>query len=217
MEVQLIQIFVFAVVIFLVYALYRELFNPAFTFFICVVAFLLTGVLSPADMLNGLSNPQLIIIFLLMMVTAGIRVIFGSGPFTKLFGTALKPRAFLFKMMVSVSSVSAFMNNTPIVAFMIPYVKDWAQKTGNPASKFLIPLSFATVLGGMITVIGTSTNLVLAGLIAAYKLPALGFQDFLFLGVAVTIAGCLYLYFIGYKLLPTNPNEIEELREHLKE
>ena len=115
---------------------------------------------------EGLSNQQIIIIFLLVLVTAGLRMIYGVAFFTKLFSKELSPKKFLLRMMVMVSSVSGFLNNTPIVAFMIPYVKDWADKTGNSSSKFLIPLSFATMLGGMITVIGTSTNLVLNGLIA---------------------------------------------------
>lgn len=122
---------------------------------------------------------------------------------------------------MTVSTVSAFLNNTPIVAFMIPYVKDWAHKTGNPASKFLIPLSFATVLGGMITVIGTSTNLVLNGLILQYRetynLTLLGFEDFFYLGIIVTLVGWAYFYFIGYNLLPSNENKLEALRENVKE
>ncbi len=211
------QGYVLVVVIFLVYALYKETFNPAFTFFICAVALLLPGVITPEELIKGLSNKQIIIIFLLVLVTAGIRLIFGTEMFSKLFHAGLKPKAFLLRMMLTVSSISAFLNNTPIVAFMIPYVKDWAKKTGNPASKFLIPLSFATVLGGMITVIGTSTNLVLAGLIAEYKLPSLAYQDFLYLGLMVTVMGWAYLYFIGYNLLPFNTNKIEELRENLKE
>src|SRR5690606_27182027 len=104
-----------------------------------------------------------------------------------------------------------------IVAFMIPYVKDWAERKGLASSKFLIPLSFATILGGMITVIGTSTNLILAGLMGEYNLPALHFTDFLYLGVMVTIAGWIYLYFVGYKLLPARESKIGMLREHLKE
>ncbi len=217
MELQLVQVFVFVLVAFLVYALYTELFNPAFSFFICVVALLLTGVLTPKEVLNGLSNQQLIIIFLLMMVTAGIRVIFGSKAFTKLFSTAMRPRAFLMRMMVSVSSISAFMNNTPIVAFMIPYVKDWAERSGYPPSKFLMPLSFATMLGGMITVIGTSTNLILTGLMAEYNMPPLHFTDFLYLGLAVTASGILFLYFIGYRMLPDREDKLDLLRGHLKE
>jgi di/tricarboxylate transporter len=211
------QGFVFCVVVFLVYALYKELFNPAFTFFICVVAFLLTGVLSPLDALRGLSSPQLIIIFLLMMVSAGIRLIFGGELFTRLFKPGLTPKSFLLRMMLTVSPVSAFLNNTPIVAFMIPYVKDWAERTGHPSSKFLIPLSFATILGGMITVIGTSTNLILSGLMAEYNVPLLQFTDFLYLGLIVTVIGWAYLYFIGYKLLPAKESKIDVLREHLKE
>ncbi|MBT1704867.1 SLC13 family permease [Chryseosolibacter indicus] len=217
MDLTFAQVYVLVVVAFLVIALYREVFNPALTFFISTVGLLLGGIITPAETLKGLSNIQIIIIFLLVLVTAGIRLIFGTDLFIKLFNPRLSAKAFLLRMMVTVSSMSAFLNNTPIVAFMIPYVKDWAQKTGNPASKFLIPLSFATILGGMITVIGTSTNLVLNGLIGEYKLPLLQFKDFFFLGIVVTVVGWVYLYFIGYKLLPANTNEIDILRENVKE
>lgn len=212
-----IQVYVLLVVAFLVFALYKELFNPSLTFFIATIALLLAGVITPTELLKGLSNQQIIVIFLLVLVTAGIRAIYGSELFSKLFNPNLSPKAFLFRMMVTVSSISAFLNNTPIVAFMIPYVKDWADRTGNSASKFLIPLSFATILGGMITVIGTSTNLVLNGLVQQYNLPLLEFKDFLFLGVIVTVVGWVYLYFIGFKLLPNNPNRIDALRQNLKE
>ena len=211
------QGYVLLVVVFLVLSLYREWFNPALTFFIATVALLLGKVITPAEILQGLSNQQIIIIFLLMLVTAGVRTIFGVEALSRVFNPRLSQKAFLFRMMVTASSLSSVLNNTPIVAFMIPYVKDWAQKTGNPASKFLIPLSFATILGGMITVIGTSTNLVLNGLVLQYDLPLLGFRDFFYLGVAVSTVGGLYLYFVGFHLLPSNPNEIDALRENLKE
>ena len=217
MDLSFAQGYVLLIVLFLVLALYREWFNPALTFFIATVALLLGRIITPQEILQGLSNPQIIIIFLLMLVTAGIRSIFGSGAFSKLFNPSLSPKAFLLRMMLTVSSMSSMLNNTPIVAFMIPYVKDWARRTGNPASKFLIPLSYATILGGMITVIGTSTNLVLNGLVMQYDLPMLGFRDFFYLGVLITVAGGLYLYFVGYRLLPSNPNEIDALRENLKE
>jgi di/tricarboxylate transporter len=211
------QVFVLLVVIFLVFSLYRELFNPSLTFFIATVALLLGGVLTPAELLKGLSNQQIIVIFLLVLVTAGIRSIYGSEIFTRLFSASLKPKAFLFRMMVMVSSISAFLNNTPIVAFMIPYVKDWADKNGYAASKFLIPLSFATIVGGMITVIGTSTNLVLMGLLQEYNLPLLQFQDFVYLGIIVTVMAWVYLYYVGYSLLPDNVNKIDALRKNVKE
>ena len=217
MDIGFSQGYVLLIVVFLVLSLYREWFNPSLTFFIATVALLLGKVITPAEILQGLSNQQIIIIFLLVLVTAGIRSILGSEAFSKLFNPKLSPKTFLLRMMLTVTAISPMLNNTPIVAFMIPYVKDWAQKTGNPASKFLIPLSYATILAGMITVIGTSTNLVLNGLILQYNLPLLGFRDFIFLGVIVTISGGLYMYFIGYRLLPSNPNEIDALRENLKE
>lgn len=217
MDFSVSQGYVLLVVIFLIASLYREWFNPSLTFFISTVALLLGGVITPKELLTGLANEQIILVFLLVVVTASIRAVYGPELFTRFFHPKLSPKKFLFRMMAFVSSISAFLNNTPIVAFMIPYVRDWAQRSGYPASKFLIPLSFATILGGMITVIGTSTNLVLNGLIAQYNLPLLGFYDFVFLGLLVTVFGGAYLYFIGYRLLPDNPNEIDVLREHVRE
>jgi len=211
------QLITLLVVLFLILSLYREWFNPSLSFFISAMALMVADVITPQELLKGLSNQQIIIIFLLVLITAGIRMIYGDELFSKLFSKNLTPKKFLLRMMLVVSSVSAFLNNTPIVAFMIPYVKDWSEKTGNPSSRFLIPLSFATIFGGMITVIGTSTNLVLNGLVAEYNLPLLGFTDFLFLGIIVTIAGCSYLYFIGYNLLPDHKENIDTIRQNLKE
>jgi len=211
------QFITLSVVVFLILSLYREWFNPSLTFFISAMVLLVANVITPQELLKGLSNQQIIIIFLLVLATAGIRMIYGDGMFSRLFSHDLSPRRFLFRMMVITSSISAFLNNTPIVAFMIPYVKEWADKTGNPSSKFLIPLSFATILGGMITVIGTSTNLVLNGLLAEYQLPLLAFKDFLFLGILVTVMGWIYLYFIGYRLLPAHTEGLASVRQNLKE
>lgn len=217
MDFTLANFYVLGVIVFLIYSLYRETLNPALTFFICTVALLIGRVITAEDVLKGLSNPQIIVIFLLILVTAGMRGIFGTEFFSRIFSPGLKPKVFLVRMMVTVSTVSAFLNNTPIVAFMIPYVKEWAQKSGLPASRFLIPLSYATILGGMMTVIGTSTNLVLNGLITEYKLVPLGFEDFLYLGLIVTVIGWIYFYFVGYHLLPDNESKLEVLRENVKE
>lgn len=211
------QLFVLVVICFLIFSLYKELVSPSLTFFIATLALLLVKAISPTDLLHGLSNQQIVIVFLLVLVTAGIRTIYGVEWFARMFSFKLAPRTFLLRMMMFVSSISAFLNNTPIVAFMIPYVKAWAERTGHSPSKFLIPLSMATILGGMITVIGTSTSLVLVGLIQEYKLPNLVFTDFLYLGLMVTLAGWIYLYFIGYKLLPETSSKIEALRQNVKE
>ena len=211
------QIYVLIVVALLVFALYKEIVNPGIVFFLSAVALVVGKIITPQELLSGLSNVQIIIIFLLVTVTAGIRKLVGSEFFNRLFSHELRPRQFLLRMIMFVSVISAFLNNTPIVAFMIPYVREWAQRTGNPVSKFLIPLSFATVLGGMITVIGTSTNLVLNGLIDDYKLPLLGFEDFFYLGVCVTILGWIYFYFVGYNLLPAYVAKFDAVKGNLKE
>ncbi|GAB1444894.1 SLC13 family permease [Flammeovirgaceae bacterium] len=178
---------------------------------------LLSGVLTPNEALMGLANQQVAVIFLLMLITAGIRSIFGGEFFLKLFSDTLAPKKFMLRMMVSVSTLSAFLNNTPIVAFMIPYVKDWADRNNHPSSKFLIPLSFATIAGGMITVIGTSTNLILLGLINEYDQKSLQYSDFIYLGMIVTLFTWIYFYFFGFNLLPSNTPRIDNVKSHIKE
>ena len=211
------QLTVFIVIILLVISLYKEWVNPALSFFGAVIILLLSGVLSPDEALNGLANQQVAIIFLLMLITAGIRSIFGGNFFIKLFSDTLSPKRFMLRMMVSVSTLSAFLNNTPIVAFMIPYVRDWADRNNHPSSKFLIPLSFATIAGGMITVIGTSTNLILLGLINEYDQQSLQYSDFIYLGMIVTLFTWIYFYFFGFKLLPSNTPKIDNIKNHIKE
>jgi len=211
------QVFVIVIIVLLVFSLYKEWINPALSFFGAVVCLLIVGILSPEEALKGLANQQIIIIFLLMLITSGLRSLFGGDFFYRVFKDSLSPRQFLLRMMVSVSSVSAFLNNTPIVAFMIPYVREWADRNNHPSSKFLIPLSFATITGGMITVIGTSTNLILLGLIAEYHLPLLAYTDFVFLGLIVTAVTWAYFYFVGYSLLPAHVTKLDSLKSHIKE
>ncbi len=217
MDFSLIHIFVLTILALLVVALYREWLNPALSFFLAVLVFLFSGILTPAEALHGLANAQVIVIFLLMLVTAGMRELAGDRFFLHVFALNLTPRAFLLRLMVVVSSVSAFLNNTPIVAFLIPYVREWAARKGVPASKFLIPLSYATILGGMITVLGTSTNLVLAGLMNDKGLTLPSFTDFLYLGLLVTVSGWLYLYFWGYNLLPEYRSRLENVQQNRNE
>ncbi|MEP2671045.1 MAG: SLC13 family permease [Cyclobacteriaceae bacterium] len=211
------QLIVFVVIILLVISLYKEWINPALSFFGAVIILLLSGVLSPDEALKGLANQQVAVIFLLMLITAGVRSIFGGEFFLRLFSDTLSPKRFMLRMMVSVSTLSAFLNNTPIVAFMIPYVKDWADRNNHPSSKFLIPLSFATITGGMVTVIGTSTNLILLGLINEYDQQSLLYSDFIYLGIIVTLFTWVYFYFFGFNLLPSNSPRIDNVKSHIKE
>ena len=97
---------------------------------------------------------------------------------------------------------SAFMNNTPLVAVMIPVVIQLAIKIGTAPSKLLIPLSYMTVLGGMITLIGTSTNILVDGVAVKQGLEHFSLFEIAPLGIAVTLAGGLFLALFGNRLLP---------------
>lgn len=208
---------VIATVLLLIIALFSNWARPSALFLFCIFIFLVFKVLTPEEVLKGLANKQIAIVFLLVMLVCGFRKAFGNNYFNYLFKPSLRPKQFLMRMMLFVSAISPFINNTPIVAFMVPYVKEWLDKKGWPVSKYMIPLCFATVMAGMITVVGTSSSLLLAGLISEAGLPMLNYKDFLFLGLLVTVSGFLYLYTIGYALLPAKRSASVEMEENIKE
>ena len=124
-------------------------------------------------MLEGFSNKGMITVALLFLISEGVRQSGALGQLIKKLlpqekTTVMKAQA---RMLPVISFVSAFLNNTPVVVIFAPIVKRWAESVCIPATKFLIPISYATILGGMCTLIGTSTNLVVDGMIldAGYK------------------------------------------------
>lgn len=215
--VSLSAIYTLCLIALLVISLYKDLLRPSLAFLITAFLLVVGGIIRVEEFLAGLANKQIIIIFLLIVLTAGIQKNIGSGFFYRLFNKNLSAHHFRVRLMLFVGGGSALLNNTPIVAFMIPYVKEWAESNKFAASKFLIPLSFATILGGTITVIGTSTNLVLNGLIDQYDLPLLGFKDFFFLGLLVSVVGIIYLSFASERLLPDREENKEKVIQHLNQ
>lgn len=120
-----------------------------------------SGILSAQEALSGFSNPGLITIAALFVVAAAIRSSGGVDLLVdRLLGSPKSERAALVRMMIPVTAISAFLNNTPVVATMIPAVLQWARRIRLAPSSLMIPLSYASILGGTITLIGTSTNLV---------------------------------------------------------
>ena len=212
------QIALLAVLAAIIVCLVKSWVRPSTTFMGGAVLLLFVGILEPAQLLAGLANKQIAIIVLLVLISAGLRKHFDIRRiFDKLFSVAKTTRAFLAMMMGTASIFSAFINNTPMVAIMTPYVYDWGKRKGVAPSKLLIPLSFATMLGGMITVVGTSTNLVMNGFLAENQEPLLNYTDFLYLGLLVTVIGILFILFIGIKLLPANEDKVELFKAHSRE
>lgn len=112
------------------------------------------------------------------------------------------PRATITGLFASVSGASAFMNNTPVVAVMIPVVMQLSRRLNIAASKLLLPLSIFTVLGGMITLIGTSTNILVDGVAMKEGLAHFPIFEIAPLGIAITLAGGLFMWLAGPYLLP---------------
>ncbi|MCA9835340.1 MAG: SLC13 family permease [Trueperaceae bacterium] len=164
----------------------------------------LTGVLSPAQALAGFANEGMATVGLMFVVVAGLEATGGIVWLSRyLLGQPKTVLGAQLRMMLPVATLSAFMNNTPLVAMMIPAVIDWAKKLKIPPSKLLMPLSHAAVLGGVVTLIGTSTNLVVSGLIRSETdLPPLSLFAQAPVGIPVALIGICYITLMSRWLLP---------------
>ncbi|PRY13282.1 di/tricarboxylate transporter [Pontibacter ummariensis] len=192
--------------------------RPSVVFLSAVVVLMLARVVQPEDFLESLSNQSIVTIFLLIFITAGIKEHFNLiGFLNRLFKSARSPRSFMVRMTTGVSLLSSVVNNTPIVALMIPYVYQWSKRHKVAPSKLLLPLSFSAMVGGMMTIIGTSTNLVLNGFILTKEPEGLDFLDFLLPGALVTTVGLVFLSTIGYKLLPSRVNPLDEFKTNARQ
>ena len=131
-----------------------------------VALLMVVGVITPDQALGGLANEGMVTVGVMYIVGAGLRQTGGVDWIAqKLFGRPQSTRGAITRMMGPTMVLSAFMNNTPLVAMLIPAVNDWAKQRRVSPSKLMIPLSFAAMLGGVCTLIGTSTNLVVNGLV----------------------------------------------------
>jgi di/tricarboxylate transporter len=129
-------------------------------------------------------------------------------------------RRTLTRLLVPTATASAFLNNTPIVAMMVPPVSRWSQRMGRPVSRYLMPLSYAAMVGGMVTVIGTSTNVVVSGLLEASGLEPMGFFEIAKIGLPVAIGGVALMVLVAPVTLPARRparHDIEDVREFVVE
>ncbi len=165
---------------------------------------LVTGVISPSEALSGLSNEGMVTVAVLYVVVAGIRATGGTDLIMhQMLGRPQGPADAQLRIMGPVAALSAFLNNTPVVAIMIPTVLDWSRRFNLHASWLLIPLSYASILGGTCTLIGTSTNLVVNGLVKSHtQMGPLGFFDIAWVGAPCTIIGILFVVLFSRWLLP---------------
>jgi di/tricarboxylate transporter len=159
-----------------------------------VVLLLAAGIITPDEALKGMSNEGMVTVAALFVVAAAVE---RTGALASLVDRALgRPKSLAtaqVRTMVAPGVISAFTNNTPVVALMVPAIRDWAKKNRFSISKLLMPMNAAVVLGGLCTLIGTSTNVVVSGLVAAKRGQPLGMFDITWLGVPLFVIGLVYL------------------------
>src|SRR5699024_10578298 len=176
-----------------------------------LVVLLVAGVLSPEQAFAGFSNPGVITIAALFVVVAGLR---DTGVtqllVARLLGRPRNLRHAQLQMMWPVTTLSAFINNTPVVATLIPAISDWCRRHDMPASQLMMPLSFAAILGGTCTLIGTSTNLLVNALMIEQGMGSLGMFELAWVGLPVAVVGIGFIVWTSGRLLPNRGAALTE-------
>lgn len=208
-------ILVFVVLAFILISLYWNLLGISFTFLLGVITLGIFGIITPTEIISGFGNEQVAVVILMLLFSDVIKktdII--EYIFDRLFYRARTYNGFIGRMAVVVSGLSMFMNNTPLVAVMMPYINSWTKRNRFPPSKFLIPLSYASILGGSATLIGTSTNLIVNSMVINQtmlpELESLGMFQFAWVGIPMMVLGWIYLIVFGNKLLPSKTGVEDE-------
>jgi di/tricarboxylate transporter len=187
-----------------------------------VVVLLLAGVVEDDQAFTGFSNPAPISVAALYVLSAAAektglleritaRILGSSGQ------SALGERSALARITLPTALTSAFLNNTPIVAMVAPGVLAWTRRTGRSASRYLMPISFAAILGGLLTLIGTSTNLVVSGLLEASGARPMGLFEIGKVGLPVAVGGLTMVMLFGPRLLANRRAPSEEVGQDERE
>ncbi len=177
-----------------------------------VALLVVAGVLTPEQALRGFASEQMQTVALLFVLAGALRA---AGSLQVISARLLPPTKSVLlaatRLVVPVAALSGFLNNTPVVAMLIPEVRAFARRTGISASRLLIPLSYAAIVGGLLTVIGTSTNLVVNGLVADAGRRTIGFLEIGKVGLPVCILGVTYAIFAARFLMPDRRTSDEDL------
>jgi len=173
----------------------------------------IAGVVSPYEALSGFSSPGVMTIAALYVVVAGLRETGAISWFSQMvFGRPKSLMSAQAKLMGAGGLLSTVINNTPVVAMFIPIAQEWAARYGLSISRLLLPMNNVVILAGMCTLIGTSTNLAVYGLLIQVKPETdIGLFDLLPIGVPLTIAGFIYALAFSRRLLPDRQGPMEQL------
>lgn len=175
---------------------------------------IVSGILLPAEALQGFSNPGVITVAVLYVVAAGLKET-GAIQFIayRLLGQPKTEKRAQIRMLTPTFLLSSVMNNTAVTAIMLPAIQEWSQRINISPSKLLLPLSYATMLAGTLTLIGTSTNLIVDGLLKQEKNISLGMFEPAWVGLPIMLVGGVFLVLFANKLLPNNRNINDRIKE----
>lgn len=193
------------------YGFVSEKFAPDVTSLLALLSLLLTGVLTPYEAFSGFSHPATISVAAVLVLSAGVE---RTGALTYIARRLLTPLGnseltLTIVIMVTIGSISAFINNTAAVAIFIPVVMEVCRRTAVSPSRVLMPMSHAATFGGMCTLIGTSTNLVAHEFALSYGLRGFSMFELGKVGVPMLVVGFAYMLFVGRRFLPrTQPGDV---------
>jgi di/tricarboxylate transporter len=228
--------FTLAVVVLMLALLATNRFGADIVMMGALLTLVLSGIITPAESVTGFSNAGVLTVGFLYVLATGLKE---TGAMTLLTSWMLgRPRTALgaqARLVTPVAVLSAFVNNTPLVAAFMPVLSEWSKRIGVPASRLYMPLSFAAILGGVCTLIGTSTNLVVSSLVTAenQKITAHNakpgaaqlapLEEWTLwtitpVGLPVAAAGFVYMLAFGRRLLPDRSNRatpIEQARKYM--
>ena len=193
------------------YGFVSERLAPDVTSLLALLALLLTGVLTPYEAFSGFSHPATISVAAVLVLSAGVE---RTGALTFIARRLLTPigkseTILTVVIMLIISALSAFVNNTAAVAVFIPVVIEVCRRTSASPSKVLMPMSHAATFGGMCTLIGTSTNLVAHEFALSHGLPGFSMFELGKVGFPMLLAGFAYMLLVGQRFLPrTQPGEV---------
>ncbi len=212
------SLFIFGVILLCLLVLIFSRVSPDAVFVGGLTLIIISGIIPVSQALVGFSNEGMLTVAALYIVAGGMKET-GAIQYIvqQLLGRPKKIWQTQARIMAPVMGMSAFLNNTPIVASFIPALQEWARKYRVQTSRIMIPLSYAAILGGTCTLIGTSTNLIVNGLLISEKGVSLNIFEPAYVGIPIAIAGFLYLLTIGNKLLPNRASlsgSFENTREY---